>query len=147
MSLVIKAQFGAEFRRFPLFNEDQTYDDFLMMLSTRVFPSKLSIAAGEIFIKYIDEGMSFELYSFLWVMNCYQTPSFFPLRRWSNHDCRHKWPPLRVPVNSPPQARYLKFEYLILSINMYFIFIYGIYSMPFVHLLIISISGWSLKHL
>ncbi len=55
-TLVVKVKLGAELHRLPVHNEEQTYEDFLMMLSTRVFPHKLS-PSDDIRIKYSDEGV------------------------------------------------------------------------------------------
>ena len=57
MYLNVKARCGREWRKFAVVNEEQTYDDFVMMLQ-RVFPGALD-PAQPINIKYQDEGVIF----------------------------------------------------------------------------------------
>ncbi len=52
--LIIKARLGDDVRKLPLFNEDITYDELLLMLQ-RVFRGKLS-HTDEVTLKYADEG-------------------------------------------------------------------------------------------
>ena len=53
--LIIKVKLGDDIRKIPIFNEDITYDELLLMLQ-RVFRGKLS-NTDEVTLKYQDEGM------------------------------------------------------------------------------------------
>ena len=52
--LIIKARLGDDVRRIPIFNEDITYDELVLMLQ-RVFRGKLS-NTDDVTLKYSDEG-------------------------------------------------------------------------------------------
>ena len=52
--LVIKAKLGDDIRKVPIFNEDITYDELLLMLQ-RVFKGRLS-PTDDVTLKYRDEG-------------------------------------------------------------------------------------------
>lgn len=52
--LMIKAQLGDDIRMLPLFNEDITYDELILMMQ-RVFKGKLS-NMDDVTLKYKDEG-------------------------------------------------------------------------------------------
>ena len=52
--LIIKAKLGDDIRKIPIFNEDITYDELLLMLQ-RVFRGKLK-NTDEVTLKYQDEG-------------------------------------------------------------------------------------------
>ena len=53
--LVIKAKLGDDVRKVPIFNEDITYDELLLMLQ-RVFKGRLS-PTDDVTLKYKDEGI------------------------------------------------------------------------------------------
>lgn len=53
--LMIKAQLGDDIRMLPLFNEDITYDELILMMQ-RVFKGKLS-NMDDVTLKYKDEGV------------------------------------------------------------------------------------------
>lgn len=52
--LIIKAKLGDDVRKVPIFNEDITYDELLLMLQ-RVFRGKLR-NTDDVTLKYADEG-------------------------------------------------------------------------------------------
>ena len=52
--LIIKAKVGDDIRKVPIFNEDITYDELLLMLQ-RVFKGTLS-PTDDVTLKYKDEG-------------------------------------------------------------------------------------------
>ena len=52
--LMIKAQLGDDIRMLPLFNEDITYDELILMMQ-RVFRGKLN-NTDDVTLKYKDEG-------------------------------------------------------------------------------------------
>lgn len=52
--LIIKARLGDDIRKVPIFNEDITYDELLLMLQ-RVFKGRLS-PTDDVTLKYKDEG-------------------------------------------------------------------------------------------
>lgn len=56
--LIIKAKLGSDIRKIPIFNEDITYDELLLMLQ-RVFREKLR-SSDEVTLKYTDEGSSWK---------------------------------------------------------------------------------------
>ena len=53
--LIIKAKLGDDIRKVPIFNEDITYDELLLMLQ-RVFKGRLS-PTDDVTLKYKDEGV------------------------------------------------------------------------------------------
>jgi len=55
--LMIKAQLGDDIRMLPLFNEDITYDELILMMQ-RVFKGKLN-NTDDVTLKYKDEGRLF----------------------------------------------------------------------------------------
>ena len=57
--LIIKARLGEDIRMVPIFNEDITYDELLLMLQ-RVFKGRLS-PTDDVTLKYKDEG---------WLLSC-----------------------------------------------------------------------------
>ena len=62
--LMIKAQLGDDIRMLPLFNEDITYDELILMMQ-RVFKGKLS-NMDDVTLKYKDEGgLSFVMVGFM----------------------------------------------------------------------------------
>lgn len=52
--LILKVRLGEDVRKIPIFNEDITYDELLLMLQ-RVFRGKLK-PTDEVTLKYCDEG-------------------------------------------------------------------------------------------
>ena len=52
--LIVKAKLGDDVRKVPIFNEDITYDELLLMLQ-RVFRGKLR-NTDDVTLKYTDEG-------------------------------------------------------------------------------------------
>ena len=62
--LMIKAKLGDDIRMLPLFNEDITYDELILMMQ-RVFKGKLS-NMDDVTLKYKDEGgLSFVIVGFM----------------------------------------------------------------------------------
>lgn len=57
--LVIKAQLGNDLRAIPVYNEDITYDELLLMFQ-RVFRGRLK-GTDEVTLKYKDQGMTVRL--------------------------------------------------------------------------------------
>lgn len=53
--LIIKARLGDDIRKVPIFNEDITYDELLLMLQ-RIFKGCLS-PTDDVTLKYKDEGI------------------------------------------------------------------------------------------
>ena len=53
--LVVKAQLGNDLRVIPVYNEDITYDELLLMFQ-RVFHGQLK-STDEVTLKYKDQGM------------------------------------------------------------------------------------------
>ena len=53
--LIIKAKLGEDIRKVPIFNEDITYDELLLMLQ-RVFKGRLR-PTDDVTLKYKDEGV------------------------------------------------------------------------------------------
>ena len=53
--LILKAKLGDDIRKIPIFNEDITYDELLLMMQ-RVFRGKLS-NTDEVTVKYQDDGI------------------------------------------------------------------------------------------
>ena len=63
--LMIKAQLGDDTRMLPLFNEDITYDELILMMQ-RVFKGKLS-NMDDVTLKYKDEG---SVLCCQWLIDC-----------------------------------------------------------------------------
>lgn len=77
--LIIKAKLGDDIRKVPIFNEDITYDELLLMLQ-RVFKGRLS-PTDDVTLKYKDEGL-FKMYN-----------TCGPFQSWLNNKHTHAHTP------------------------------------------------------
>lgn len=67
--LIVKAKLADDVRKVPIFNEDITYDELLLMLQ-RVFRGKLR-NTDDVTLKYTDEGTRVclvHVYVYVWYM-------------------------------------------------------------------------------
>ena len=67
--LIVKAKLADDVRKVPIFNEDITYDELLLMLQ-RVFRGKLR-NTDDVTLKYTDEGTHVclvHVYVYVWYM-------------------------------------------------------------------------------
>ena len=78
--LMIKAQLGDDIRMLPLFNEDITYDELILMMQ-RVFKGKLN-NTDDVTLKYRDEGKFYKNCDFSGLVCITMTLHVCSFSRW-----------------------------------------------------------------